>query len=66
MSGEGCMMCATHREYRYFCCTNRRGNEMKILEGMWAANLFIGNLGEKSDGFDKNSPPEVQMSGLTV
>lgn len=39
---------------------------MKILEGMWAANLFIGNLGEKSDGFDKNSPPEVQMSGLTV
>lgn len=39
---------------------------MKIFEEMWVLNLFLGNMGQQFDGFDKNSPLEVQTSGYIV
>lgn len=39
---------------------------MKIFEEMWVLNLFLGNMGEQSDGFDKNSPLKAQTSGYRV
>lgn len=57
--------CVPLSQHRYFCRTKQRGDKMKIFVKR-VPRLFLGKLGEPSDGFDELSPAEAQTSGCTV
>lgn len=50
--------CVPLSQHRYFCRTKQRGDKMKIFEKR-VPRLFLGKLGEPSDGFDELSPAEA-------
>ena len=54
--------CVPLSQYKCLCCTNQRGDEMKVFEEMEVLSLLLSASGEQPEGsrFDDFSPAEAQ------